>query len=241
MIRAVGKGDFNNRCVGPLSNGEEFSWTGSVASTAVDVPWPARPLPPKDSAAFPGLTPVWLNPKRASLGVGLPIGQFTMTDRTWLTPPALGPNDEVPQTIIPATGSVASTLRKNADLASKESGPFAGSLLPCVLFRYQVPNTKYPSVSGDVVQVSPMLEDIAHQTTTYPSSTGGTAQAHIVKDPFVAGIDLDPLEPLSVTVLALDRQPVVRGAEYKYLFVRFKGRTKEIDRVIPASGSITIP
>jgi hypothetical protein len=241
MIRAVGKGDFNNRCVGPLSNGEEFSWTGSVASTAVDVPWPARPLPPKDSAAFPGLTPVWLNPKRATLGVGLPIGQFTMSDRTWLTPPALGPNNEVPQTIIPATGSVASTLRKNADLAAKESGPFAGSLLPCVLFRYQVPNTKYPAVSGDVVQVSPMLEDIAHQTTAYPSSNGGTAQAHVVKDPFVAGVDLDPLEPEAVTVLALDRQPVVRGAEYKYLFVRFKGRTKEIDRIIPATGSITIP
>jgi hypothetical protein len=92
------------------------------------------------------------------------------------------------------------------------------------------------------VQVSPMMEQIAFQNEAY---TGEPAV--VIKDPFIAGIAdhrLTPISPVPTPVpcklYALDRTPVVRGALYKYLFVRFHPQTKEIDRVIPA-GEITIP
>ena len=140
--------------------------------------------------------------------------------------------------------SPQSYLYKNKELAQNESGKLAGTLLPCVLFRYQVPNAKFPVVSGDVSQVSPMLEDIAYQTATYPSG-GSPVPAHILKDPFIAGIPHASIpnngDTIGAYLYALDRQPVVRGAEYKYLLVRFNARTREIDRIVPAGGSVTIP
>ena len=245
MVRAVGPGLYGSRCVGPLSNGEQFSWTGSAASNAIDVPWPARPVPALDNAFAAGLTTHWLNvPARPSLGAGVRIGYYTISDRGWEIAPALGANGEIQQTIMSTSASPESCLYKNKELAQNETGKFAGTLLPYALFRYQVPNAKFPAVSGDVTQVSPMMEEIAYQTGTY-SSGGPAVPAHIVKDPFIAGIPHPSIpdngDTLGAYLYALDRQPAVRGAEYKYLFVRFKGRTREIDRIVPASGSVTIP
>ncbi len=243
MIRAVGPGTYGSRCVGALSNGEEFSWTGSVASNAVDVPWPARPIPPQDAAFIQGLIPEWINaPGRPSLAAGVRIGHYTVDDRAWDLVPSLGANSEVQQTVMHASGSPSAYLYKNNEAAANEKGKYAGTLLPYALFRYQVANAKFPVVSGDVVQVSPLMEEIAYQTTTYPSGATNVP-AHIIKDPFIVGIPKEvlPSGKLGAYLYALDRQPPVRGAEYKYLFVRFKERTKEIDRVVPAQGSVTIP
>ena len=38
----------------------------------------------------------------------------------------------------------------------------------------------------------------------------------------------------------MDTQPVVRGAKYQYLLMRFDPETHELDKIIPA-GTVTIP
>ena len=245
MVRAVGPGLYGSRCTGPLSNGEQFSWTGSAASNPIDVPWPARPLPAQDNAFAAGLTTHWLNNGlRTSLGAGVRIGYYTISDRGWEFPPLLGANGEIQQTVMKTNSTPPAALYKNSEAAQNETGKYAGTLLPYALFRYQVPNAKFPTVSGDVSQVSPLMEEIAYQTGTFTAGST-TSPAHILKDPFIAGIPQASIpsngDTMGAYLYALDRQPVVRGAEYKYLFVRFKGRTKEIDRIVPAAGSVTIP
>ena len=111
------------------------------------------------------------------------------------------------------------------------------TLLPFVVYRYQVPNALFPEVSNQVVQVTPMIERIRRD-----SSFGNVN----VKDPFV-GIRNDPSLPtipvLEVTnplgIYVRDTQGVVRGARYVYLLARFK-ENRELDRVYRLN-PITIP
>jgi hypothetical protein len=100
--------------------------------------------------------------------------------------------------------------------------------MPFVLYRYQVPSMLFPQVSGDVVQVSPMMEEIAY----------GTNDVTTIYDPYFAVARNSTYESWGLYVL--DTQPVTRFAKYQYLLVRFDEETKEIDRVIPA-GTVTIP
>jgi len=105
------------------------------------------------------------------------------------------------------------------------------SVMPCVLYRYQVTNDLYQTVGGDVVQVSPLMEEIAYG----PNGPGNT----ILYDPFIGAVRLKSSnDPWGLYLL--DTQPVVRGATYQYLLMRFDEETKEMDRIIPA-GTVTIP
>jgi hypothetical protein len=99
--------------------------------------------------------------------------------------------------------------------------------MPFVLYRYQVPNNALRSVSGDVVQVTPLMENIAY----------GTNDVTIIYDPYFAVARPSTRDRWGLYVM--DTQPVIRFATYQYLLVRFNEETKEIDRVIPA-GIVTI-
>jgi len=111
-----------------------------------------------------------------------------------------------------------------------------GKILPVALYRVQVANTNFPIVSGDIVQVSPLMERIA-QVISGPNK--------IVTDPFTAILHQSD-SPLTGTeaqfdhdIFLLDRQPVIKGATYKYILVRF-GPTKEIERVI-VTNTVDVP
>jgi len=100
--------------------------------------------------------------------------------------------------------------------------------MPFVVYRYQIPSQLFPNVSGDVVQVTPLMETIAY----------GVNDVTTIFDPYVA-VDRD-YDYGVWGLYVMDTQPVVRYASYQYLLVRFDEETKEMDRVIPA-GTITIP
>lgn len=105
---------------------------------------------------------------------------------------------------------------------------YAGRLLPLVLYRYEVPSSLHPAdrLSNDVVQVTPMMEQIAHE---HHEATGNT----IIHDPWVAVVSkIDAAYPRSHEIYLLDRSPVTSGASYRYVLVRFNQRTKEIERVL---------
>jgi hypothetical protein len=104
------------------------------------------------------------------------------------------------------------------------------TVFPCVLYRYQLTNDLYQAVSGDVAQVSPLMEDIAYAVNGIVTT---------MYDPFI-GINKKENEDPSWGIYLIDTQPVVRGARYQYLLMRFDQQTKELDRVISA-GTVTIP
>lgn len=212
------------KAVGPTgrsseySNEESFTWNpdGDGTVSGPNVPWPALGLP--ELSSLNGTT----SDVYASLlssgnyyGAGIRVGK------------ALYGADERPDTgktpwrfAFPRAVSEPETL-----LFTDLDGE---SLLPFVLYRYQEPNGRYPEVSGDVYQVSPMMESIATNTATTPPSN---------EDPFIL------LQPSAdeeqgsgwYDLMVKDTQPMVRGAQYRYLLVRYDPRTREIVEVIPTN------
>lgn len=198
-----------------VGNVQRVEWQGAKGLTGVPVPgtpgvpWPEL-LPPEPGEGWhPGMVPEQLN--GAWSGIGIRIGQLT------------------PAQVYPNAGGV--DVRSAGGLESALFPPMVPNasgdrLLPLVLYRYQVPSALYPTVSGDLIQVTPLMEKIA---LAERNGTGGVYMA--VKDPFVRIFGQSFPEP-TYYVYLLDTQPVVRRASYAYVAVRF-GRDGEIASVHP--------
>ena len=198
-----------------LGNVQRLAWKGAKALTGTpapgtpNVPWPEL-LPPEPGEAWhPAMAPVQLN--GAWNGVGVRIGELT------------------PAQIVINAGNV--DVKDHGSLNSALYPPVAPDasgdrLLPLVLYRYQVANAIFPNVSGDLIQVTPLMETIALAERVGP---GGPYMA--VKDPFVRIIGQSFPEP-KFPIYLLDTQPVMKRATYGYVAVRF-GRDGEIASVHP--------
>jgi hypothetical protein len=83
-----------------------------------------------------------------------------------------------------------------------------------MLYRYQVASDAFPTPSGDLIQVTPLMTTIA---------TATTAATRENRDPFIRvfrpGSAASPQEPMFITLL--DYQPAIRSASYAYVLVRF--------------------
>jgi hypothetical protein len=207
-VRPIGK----DGSTGERSNAEEFIWSDPPGTTPL-VPWPARPLPPIGQAFSPllGATnlPSEQYPVGIRIGTQLPVVGFTGVTNG---------NAILQNLITPLTYTFM-----------KKGG---GMVLPLALYRYQVPNANHPVVSGDLTQVSPLMEKIAFQHTTLAPYGSVT----ILRDPFVGvfpRIDRESGAPV-YDLFLLDTQPVITGARYGYLLVRF-GANREIEEVIPTN------
>jgi hypothetical protein len=118
------------------------------------------------------------------------------------------------------------------------------ALLPVVLYRQQIANARYPTVSGDVIQVSPLIEKIAHQQFSFPFESG-PLESTVIHDPFIGVVTIEPPPaavslPTFIDLYLLDTQPVLKGATYRYTLVRLRADNGEIEETIPA-GDVTIP
>ncbi|MBU6410868.1 MAG: hypothetical protein KGR98_10825, partial [Verrucomicrobia bacterium] len=200
---------------GNFSELQPFVWTPSNAPT-LQVPWPARPLPTTND--------------------NFPYGfAFAFYLSSTNTSPALRTSSPGGVGVLIGSGNVGrefnlqlkeiyGAVDPNALLETNGAGD---AIFPCALYRYQVPNTNFPTVSGDVIQVSPLMEKIAYQQTSIPGQTTNT----FVQDPFVAVSANYPY----LFLWLRDTQPQVSGATYKYILVRFNPVTHEIDQLIPSS------
>ncbi len=255
LIRAVGQGPFTGRPAndgrpaiaerqrGALSNSETFQWTAPEDEPGPLVPWPARSLPPlADNGAR--LIADMVTPQT---GAGVRIGEFRFVTfeenpqpvsmpgtHPYPLPFEYDPNDAV---------FSVNGLESVSDDADTDK-----SLLPAVLYRYQVPNSVFPDVGGNLVQVSPLIREIAfqvrpddakersdfeHAYAAFPP--GGHKDYNILQDPFLAAKMKEGANALmrkTHDLFILDNQPVVFGAKYRYLLVRFND-DGEIDRVFP--------
>ena len=239
LVRAVGHGKFGTRISGAFSNVESFSYALRKAVPGVQVPWPDRPLPPK-AAFHSGVSAIHLgsghlNPWKGNL---VRIGEYEDYGQGTSI---LGPDNNnllgLKTYLIYTLKDLEEHLYRNDSVALAEpKEPIPGLILPLALYRVQVPNTYFPTVPGDIVQVSPLMEKIAQVESGLTTT---------ITDPFIA------ILPAAVTglprtiggtdqdILLMDRQPVIKGARYKYLLVRF-GSNKEIERVI-ATNEVDVP
>ena len=245
MVRAVGKGAFDSRFVGTFSNVEEFTWSLKTLALGNSVPWPARSLPPQ--ADFnEGISAIHLNisrflPWRAN---AVRIGEYADPAHD-ANSTAVLVNDNDPTApragIISTLNDPESYLYCNDEVAKAEEAyddktGGHGCLLPVVLYRVQVPSLEFLIVPGDIVQCGPMMEQIASK------EEGGHT---VVLDPFILPLHMDDtslprtLPGSDHDIMLLDRQPVIKGAKYKYLLVRF-GPNKEIERVI-VTNEVLVP
>ena len=225
----------------------EFVWSLSPEPTTAQVPWPARSIPPViPKAEFNPqikaqyLETDYLNPGSSEpLCAAVRIGTWEDLDEafkfTHYAQGAVGP-DEMGQ------GIRTPTIIYNTDgfrLSFYESTG-GETVFPCVLYRYQVPSLLFPEVSGDVAQVSPLID---RMRTVEGTNILGDPVLEI-HDPFI-DVLIDPDQPGTAIdapdfgIYIRDTQGVVKGASYVYLLVRFR-EDGEIDRVIKTN-TVTIP
>ena len=189
QIRAIAK----NGGAYSYSNAYEFQWpTDDIEeATGPMVPWPARTPPELGSSISGGMIALRVQEPDFN-GMGVVIG-------------------EVPTSELDA-GRLIGTDADIRDYLFPVDEP-GGKVLPLMLYRYQIANDKYPTPSGDIIQASPLMTEIA---------TGIENGFTLVRDPFVKVIargsgQLDQPWP----IVLLDTQPAIRTATYAYVVVRF--------------------
>ena len=213
MVRAIGV----TGTPGPWSNIETFRWS-TVPTAGPQVPWPPRASPNVQTNLFHadmGAEFIDSNYLGTTNRVGIRIGDFPGNA-------AVEFEDKV------HSGQIYLLKFDPMEQLYTNSAVVGQTVMPCVLYRYQLANSLYPTVSGDVAQVSPLMEEIAY---------GDNAVSTIIYDPFI-GITKKSSDDWGIYII--DTQPIVHGAKYQYLIMRFDENTKELDRIIPA-GTVTIP
>lgn len=218
-----------------LSTSWDFTW--KTPPPVELVPWPARPLPEVEVFDSRVVTKLFTNNVDGRLRdrrhpVGIRIGEL---------PGALDESETVGQTnYVTYFRRLGENTDPNSYIFKRQTpnpGRSGEPLLPIVVYRQQVTNALFPRVSGDIMQVSPMIEQLPW------------ARFNLVRD-FTTVVILDrliakqfefgPERPNGAGYLYLrDQQPVLLGARYRYFVVRFK-TNREVDYIIPA-GEVEIP
>jgi len=215
QIAAISKNG-GKRSVG---NVQQLKWQGGASLSGgapvpgtPNVPWPELlPPEPGDSWAGAMISEQIIAPNFN--GVGIRIGEVP-SDQVLLMGGVVHVKGE---------GTLKSAIYPPD--VPVESG--SERLLPIVLYRYQVPSTVYPNVSGDLIQVTPLMEKIAVAETD--DGMGGTALG--IHDPFIRVHSPDSVSDIH-RIYLLDTQPVMRRASYAYVAVRF-AKNGEIASVHP--------
>lgn len=193
------------------SNLQGYTWRATNAPQP-QVPWPARSLPPVGNSFGLDFDVSWMFACGATSGPTNPAVRISFF--------GFAGTDVCPERLNTA-------VNPNAYIPTNSLGE---SLFPLVLFRQQVPNSDFPSVSGDVVQVSPMMEAIAWGT-----SSGQT----VIYDPFIL-VQRGASAVGRFGMYLRDTQPIISNARYRYMLVRFN-KLGEIAEIIPAANEIEVP
>ena len=222
---------------GDVSEVWDFTWRPPPVVN--NVPWPARPLP-----AVSAFDTVPLNPEP---GYGSRVQAVLFTNRTdrqlldYEFPVGIRIG-ELDRYRVEARGNIGTN--RFAGYAAFEGSPAdphsylfrrsakeserSGQLpLPFVIYRQQVTNAAFPKVSGDLVQVSPLIDRLPWFTTGGNISPDVTIPDRLIAIGNVERYDVNAL------IYVRDQQPVTYRARYRYTLVRFQPNG-EIDQIIPA-------
>lgn len=249
-VKAVGAPPFEDQGVGApeggLSNIREGLWMLADPNSP-DVPWPARPIPPR------------IQPANLYLGPSLPLLTKEFPADLALSSAVLSADNfdggavrigqvDVPQNAVEGEkrGSwLFTNFRFTPDLGifrvSRDNHPRHG-LFPCVLYRYRVNDASDPALGSDLVQVTPLMESIAYGFSNPQRVPDPLGNSTIIYDPYIQVVDEGPVSGgRRVGLYLTDTLPVISGQTYRYLLVRFDPVTKEPRDVLPVPNPVTVP
>ena len=223
-----------------------FKWTPEFVPGSV--PWPARPLPPVTDFDDPDPVPPPPNhefhPRVAAVALTFSSAN-DLRDYRYPVMVRIGQldNSTEPQSNVGTTDFVryfagATSVNPDPNVGvfashTRDASRAGEPLLPIVVYRQQIPNERFPQVSGDVVQVTPMIERI-------PWTMNATGDV-LIPDRLFAGFTetKDDGQHSYFFLYVRDLQPVLEGARYRYFVVRFNDQ-REVVEIIPA-GEVPIP
>lgn len=222
MVRAVGP----NGERGGWSEARKFIWVPAPLE-GPNVPWPSRPVPPVANAFNPKIFARLMKPLEGKGPGEVYEGLYDAYSRVGVR---IGEIDNLDMGDINGSNIWFNTLAPPEDfLYEDEDGR---TMLSCALYRYQIPSNRYPQVGGDVAQVSVMMENIAYGTND-PQQPGKIT----IYDPFIRVAKRSVESKWGIYLL--DTHPVMRGATYQYLLVRFE-ENGEVDTIFKV-GTLAIP
>jgi hypothetical protein len=197
----------------PRSNLESFVWQEHQPPQP-EVPWPARSIPPVGNSFSFDFGASWM---QLCGGTNAPVGPVVRISLKGQTTRV----DSCPQTSVNAGDP-------NFLLPTNNLGE---SIFPVVLYRQQVANGDFPIVSGDLVQVSPMMESIAW---------GMDGNQVVILDPYVLFQRTTSLNEGPMGIFLRDTQPIISGARYRYYLQRFN-KLGELAETIPVVNELEVP
>ncbi|WP_193214472.1 hypothetical protein [Luteolibacter marinus] len=252
-VRACGPGPFP-RTGGSASNVVSARWQLPPDESQPVIPWPARPLPGSYDMRrtietyAPGEGPLWTLKMPIEYDipttflVGLVTGQIEASGQ--------GKGSQIQGDIPPE--ELLFKLRTSAeDPGSVEA------LMPFMIYRYQMPSTLFPDARPNLVQCTPLLDRMSWVRAPFGKDPGFQ-----LSDPFFRVRPFDGTLPIPLSgdwtdavlpvtgnpasaatkppylgsatgmILVEDPLPVIKGAKYRHLFVRYTERG-EIRHVIP--------
>jgi hypothetical protein len=255
-VRACSPGPPDARAAGSASNVSSARWVIPPDLAQPIIPWPARPLPGRFDHRLPieqytaGEGPIW--PIIPNVEYGIPTMFLVGVTRHELSANSIGTfatlaSPEPPETYL---------------FRVRENRGSAGSLrelMPCMLFRYQLPSDRFPDARANVVQCTPLIDRMSWRRGD--GKDGGLG--YEIRDPwfrifgrssfsepvpvagawddiakptldFPANLTNPPpyLEGNTGLVFLVDPLPATLGAKYRHLLVQFDDRG-EIHRVLP--------
>lgn len=232
---------------------QDWTFVWKPPPTLPTVPWPARPLPPgtsfDDQSAATNKVVYW--PRVAAvlftnfdipvLDPHYPVGiRFAEVDRAGQLVYNIGNTNLASYyffggTYTPSSPGVDpnSSVFRRISTSPSQNGQ---SLLPIVVYRQQETNSSFPRVSGNLTQVTPLLERV-------PWIVGGSPFNNVsvtIPDRLIALYHEYVGNDYSYDFLYLrDQQPVIIGARYHYYVVRLNDQ-REVAEIIDA-GTVDIP
>jgi hypothetical protein len=197
----------------------QYQWSVPADPVQVTVPWPDRPLPDTHSQLASDIRPLFL-----------PHYDYSGTVRRDTAAVIIGQvNDTTERHTISEGYKLPTNDPVESYLFYLQEG--ATALMPFMLYRRQIACNRFPEVSGQVVQVSPLIERIATDV-----SAGQTR----VIDPFIV---IGPRPPATAgsrhDICVRDNMPVIAGATYQYMMVLFDDRGEIRETILLAP--LTIP
>ncbi|MFD2303694.1 hypothetical protein [Roseibacillus ishigakijimensis] len=183
-------GDFSNQVSG--------QWSEPSPGLQDVIPWPAKPLPGVAEWALPvtnfaagegpfyahPIPPEFMNTLKASAGIL--IGTVAASPSSKLPDMALLPGDQRPESHL-------------FHYRRQSSGPPTAenleSLMPFVVYRYQVPSERYPEAQPNLVQITPLIDRLSFKSNFPTSHQSDIPISYQVEDPFLFFADYRSQEP----------------------------------------------
>ena len=252
-VRACGPGPFP-RPGGSASNVVQARWQSPPGEEQPVIPWPARPLPGtydmrrNIETYAPGEGPLWTLKMPVEFDipttflVGLVAGEIEESGES--------KSSQIQGELPPE--KLLFKLRTSVD-----DGSSLEPLMPFMIYRYQMPSPDFPTARPNLVQCTPLLDRISWVRAPFGKDPG-----FLISDPFFRVTRFDGALPIPLSgpwsngvlpvtgdpsaaatrppylgastgmILVDDPLPVILGAKYRHLFVRFTDRG-EIRQVIP--------